>query len=85
MLGQLEHVDLAALVAPRPLLVETGVDDPLFPVDTAREGVDLLAQVYAALGALPETARHRVVSGEHRYDGTEVAGFLARGLHPSAP
>jgi dienelactone hydrolase len=85
MLGRLEHVDVAALIAPRPLLVESGADDPLFPVDTAREGMDLLAQVYAALGAPPERAQHRVVSGEHRYDGTDVAGFLARGLDPSAP
>ena len=33
MLGQLEHVDLGALVAPRPLLVETGTEDLIFPLD----------------------------------------------------
>ena len=31
MLGRMEHVDLGALVAPRPLLVENGRDDLLFP------------------------------------------------------
>ena len=36
MLGELEHVDLGALIAPRPLLVETGTDDPIFPVAGAR-------------------------------------------------
>ena len=37
MLGQIEHVDLGALVAPRPLLVETGTEDMLFPVAAASE------------------------------------------------
>ena len=32
MLGRMEHVDLGALVAPRPLLVENGRDDLLFPL-----------------------------------------------------
>ena len=39
MLGRLEHVDLGALVAPRALLVESGVEDLLFPVDAARASV----------------------------------------------
>ena len=36
MLGTLEHVDIAALIAPRPLLVETGTDDVIFPVPPRR-------------------------------------------------
>ncbi|HXW32015.1 MAG TPA: alpha/beta fold hydrolase, partial [Acidimicrobiales bacterium] len=39
MLGRLEHEDLGALVAPRPLLVETGTEDVLFPVAAAAESV----------------------------------------------
>ncbi len=39
MLGRLEHVDLGALIAPRPLLIETGTEDPLFPVAAATESV----------------------------------------------
>ncbi len=42
MLGQVEHVDLGALVAPRPLLVETGRQDLLFPVDAAEASVSEL-------------------------------------------
>jgi dienelactone hydrolase len=85
MMGRLEHIDVAALVAPRALLVESGIEDPLFPVDTARAGVGVLEQVYAALGAPSDRLQHQVVAGEHRYDGTAVAEFLVRGLHPSAP
>lgn len=83
MMGQLEHVDVASLVAPRPLLVETGVEDPLFPIDSAREGMSRLAQVYAALGAPLDRLEHHVVSGEHQYDGATVPSFLAR--HIGAP
>ena len=36
MLGRMEHVDLAALIAPRPLLVENGRDDLLFPLAAGR-------------------------------------------------
>ena len=51
MLGALEHVDLAALFAPRPLLVETGTDDPIFPVAAATASVATLRPVYERLGA----------------------------------
>ena len=37
VLGRLEHLDIAALVAPRPMLVETGTDDPIFPAEVARK------------------------------------------------
>ena len=39
MLGRLEHEDLGALVAPRPMLVESGSRDDLFPVRAATESV----------------------------------------------
>ncbi len=32
MLGRMEHADIGALIAPAPLLIETGRDDPIFPV-----------------------------------------------------
>ncbi len=35
-LGVLEHLDVAALVAPRPMLVESGTDDLIFPIASAR-------------------------------------------------
>ena len=51
MLGRLEHEDLGALVAPRPLLVETGTEDPLFPLAAATESVRRTRLVYDQLGA----------------------------------
>ena len=45
MLGRLEHEDLGALVAPRPLLVETGTEDAFSP-GGGEESVRALRAVY---------------------------------------
>ncbi|MHB1583089.1 MAG: alpha/beta hydrolase family protein [Acidimicrobiales bacterium] len=79
MLGRLEHVDLGALVAPRPLLVETGSEDLLFPLAAAAESVGQLARVYRRLGA-PDRLVHAVFDGDHRWDGTEALPFLDQWL-----
>src|SRR5580693_1876943 len=51
MLGRLEHVDLGALVAPRPMLVESGSQDDLFPAPVAAQSCQRLRPVYRSLGA----------------------------------
>src|ERR1700686_3365892 len=51
MLGRLEHEDLGALVAPRPMLVESGSADELFPVASATESVRRTRLVYERHGA----------------------------------
>jgi hypothetical protein len=75
-LGAFEHVDIAALVAPRPLLVETGTDDPIFPIDAALASVTALGPVWDRLGA-PDAIVHDVFAGGHRWHGTRVPEFLA--------
>ena len=80
MLGHLEHVDLGALVAPRPLLVESGIDDDLFPVAVARRSVDDLREVYRLMGAPDDALVHDVFDGGHQWHGIEALPFLARHL-----
>lgn len=79
MLTELEHVDLGALVAPRPLLVETGTEDLIFPVSAARREVARLSTVYRALG-VPDRLEHDVFDGGHRWNGERAFSFLARWL-----
>jgi dienelactone hydrolase len=79
MLGELEHVDLGALVAPRPLLIETGTEDLIFPEAGARREVARLASVYEALG-VPERLEHDVFEGGHRWHGDRAYPFLERWL-----
>jgi dienelactone hydrolase len=80
MLGDVEHADIAALVAPRALLVETGSDDPIFPEAAARDTVAQLAPVWAALGAPEGTLEHDVFAGGHEWHGARAGAFLERTL-----
>jgi dienelactone hydrolase len=81
MLGQLEHLDVGALVAPRPMLVESGRDDDLFPAPVARAACDQLRRVYSAMGA-PDTLVHDVFAGGHEWHGVEAYPFLEHWLGP---
>jgi cephalosporin-C deacetylase-like acetyl esterase len=79
-LGAIEHVDIGALVAPRPMLVESGTDDMIFPIAAARETVGRLRALYARLGAPDEALVHDVGEGDHRWYGGGVPAFLERWL-----
>jgi dienelactone hydrolase len=79
-IGAIEHLDVASLIAPRPLLAENGTDDILFPVDAARATVESLRRVYAHVGARPDAIVHDVFDGGHRWHGTETITFLERWL-----
>lgn len=78
-LGRLEHLDVAALVAPRPMLVESGTSDPIFPHGAASETVGQLRLLYDYLGA-GECLAHDVFSGGHQWHGELAYPFLARHL-----
>jgi dienelactone hydrolase len=84
MLGKTEHTDLGALIAPRPLLVESGRDDLLFPVAAAEESVRRLSSVYEAASASDRLV-HDVFEGEHEWHGALAYPFLDRWLAPGAP
>lgn len=74
--------DIGALLAPRPLLVETGRDDRLNGergVLNVTEQRDITRQAYALLGVEDRLA-HAVFSGGHRWDGAAVLPWLARWL-----
>jgi dienelactone hydrolase len=81
MLGRLEHVDLGALVSPRPLLIESGTHDDLFPYTVAAAEVERLRAVYASDGA-PECVVHDVFEGIHEWHGVEAFGFLEHWIGP---
>ena len=77
MLGQIEHVDLGALICPRPLLIETGTDDFLFPEAAAGQS----AAVWTALcGRGADSALvHDVFEGDHQWHGKLAYPFLTTG------
>jgi dienelactone hydrolase len=79
MLGRIEHVDLGAMIAPRPLLVETGTEDLLFPLAAASGSMVELRAVYGWLGA-SDRLQHDVFQGGHQWHGEAAYPFLDRWL-----
>lgn len=73
--------DLAALIAPRKLVVINGKEDPIFPDVGVRETYETIKKIYAAAG-VPDHCALATGDGAHRYykaeawDGFErVGGF----------
>ena len=62
------------------MLVESGMDDPIFPVEAARQTVARLRTVYAMLGA-DDRLDHDVFAGGHQWHGELAYVFLERFLH----
>lgn len=50
LLPELEMADVAALIAPRPLVIEAGEQDHIFPIAATRESFGSLAPVWEATG-----------------------------------
>ena len=72
--------DIGALIAPRPLLVETGNRDPLngaSGVRNTKSQVSIARGAYRLLGAGRAIA-HDVFEGEHRWNGVEAIPWMQR-------
>lgn len=58
--------DLAGLIAPRPFVVVNGQHDGIFPIDSAKEQMEIAYDLYRDAGA-PDMARHVVGPEGHRF------------------
>lgn len=74
-----EMADIGALIAPRPLLIEAGTEDAIFPLPGVHDAHEKLAEVYALLDA-PERLALDVFAGEHQWHGTVAVDWLRRWL-----
>lgn len=75
---------VAALVAPRPLLIEAGNQDQLFPIAGARRAAPEVGRVYERLG-VADRFEFREFVGRHDFDGEAAMDFIDRHLKPSSP
>ena len=71
--------EVAGLIAPRPLFVESGDEDRIFPVAASRESFERLKRVYAVMGKA-ELAEQEVFAGKHSFHGKRGLPFLAKHL-----
>ena len=74
-----EMYDVAGLIAPRPLFVESGDKDAIFPVEASRESFARVKKVYTVFDKA-ELAEQEVFIGEHSFHGVAGLPFIAKHL-----
>jgi dienelactone hydrolase len=74
-----ETSDIAGLIAPRPLLIESGIQDHIFPIAGVRQAYDELARVYAVLNRSDHLDAD-FFPGGHRVGRRKAFAWLARWL-----
>jgi dienelactone hydrolase len=79
ILRHAEMADIATLLAPRPLFVESGLDDPIFPASGAVAALTQVRKAYAILGAA-DRLEQEVFAGGHQFHGTRSLDWLDRWL-----
>lgn len=75
LLADAEMYDVAALLAPRPLLIEAGIHDSIFPIAAVRDSFARIGRAYALLGA-EERVGSDFFDGDHQISGALAYDFL---------
>ncbi len=74
-----EMYDLAGPIAPRPIFVESGDEDTIFPHQATEEAVAKARKIYDVFGC-PDRIGLEVFEGEHSFHGKEAFNFLDKWL-----
>ena len=69
--------DIAALLAPRPLLIEAGTQDEIFPLPAVLRAYERVRSVYAVLGH-PAQIDQDIFEGSHQISGAKAYDFLVQ-------
>lgn len=72
-----EMSDIAALIAPRPLLIEAGTEDEIFPIEAVKTSYDKLERAYGILNA-GEKLDIDINKGGHRFYGNKAFDWMDR-------
>lgn len=80
ILNWAEMYDVAGLIAPRPLFVESGERDNIFPVAASIDSFNRVREIYRVFGAA-ERVEQEVFADEHAFWGRRGIPFLARHLN----
>ncbi len=72
-----EMVDLVGLLLPRPLLIEAGTRDPIFPIETVRASVARAREICTIFGGdAAQAVELDEFEGRHRISGVRAYDFL---------
>jgi len=79
ILNWAEMYDLAGLIAPRPLFVESGERDAIFPIHASIQSFGKVREIYDVFGS-KEMVEQETFPDEHSFWGKRGIPFLARHL-----
>jgi dienelactone hydrolase len=79
ILNWAEMYDVAGLIAPRPLFVESGERDDIFPIAASRASFERVQKVYKVFDA-GAAAEQETFDGPHSFWGKRGLPFLAKHL-----
>ena len=79
ILNWAEMHDIAGLIAPRPLFIESGEKDNIFPIQASVESFNHVREIYRVFG-VAERIEQEVFPGEHSFWGKRGIPFVARHL-----
>ncbi len=71
--------EIVALICPRPLEIQVGTKDDLFPIDAARRSAPAAAEYYRRLG-ISDRFRFLAFEGGHEWHGESAWEFLKKHL-----
>jgi dienelactone hydrolase len=74
-----EMYDVAGLIAPRALFVESGMRDDIFPIEASKQSFARVRKVYEVFGAA-SLAQQEVFNDVHSFYGVQGLPFLAQHL-----
>lgn len=74
-----EMPDIIGLIAPRPLLIESGTLDPIFPIAAAEKAFSKLERIYEILGAR-ERLDKDFFEGQHQISGRKAYDWFVKWL-----
>jgi dienelactone hydrolase len=79
ILNWAEMHDIAGLIAPRPLFVESGEKDNIFPIRASIQSFHEVRKIYSVFGAA-DRLEQEVFPGDHSFWGRRGIPFLAHHL-----
>jgi len=74
-----ELYDIVSLIAPRPLFIEHGMKDPIFPVNAAKFAFEKIKKVYDLVGK-PQFVEMSIFDGGHQFNGKGAFEWLEKFL-----
>jgi dienelactone hydrolase len=80
ILNWAEMHDIAGLIAPRPLFVESGEKDNIFPIKASIASFNEVKKIYSVFGAA-DAVDQEIFPDEHSFWGKRGIPFLARHLN----